>query len=329
MRLSNTQVRSLRRKLLVWYGAHRRDLPWRNTSDPYCICVSEIMLQQTRVAVVVERYKRFLRRFPTVEHLARARTASVLAEWSGLGYYRRARNLHSAAKAIVREYSGKFPRDRSELLRLPGIGRYTSAAIASIAWNEPAAVVDGNVERVLSRLSGGECKGEQVWRAAQSLLDECRPGDFNQAMMELGATVCLPAQPRCTECPIRRFCRARASLPAQSRKSDRKKRELAYLLARRGRSVFLVRRDSGQALMPGMWELPQVASSNASAPALFTLRHSITTTDYRILVFDGSKPESSQSRAARPEARWIGPRQITRLPLTGLARKILTRAGII
>src|SRR6266496_538718 len=182
-RMEARDVAGLRRALLAWYEKSRRDLPWRKTRDPYRVWVSEIMLQQTRVAVVIPRYKKFLHRFQSVEKLASARVTSVLAEWSGLGYYRRARNLHAAAKIVAR--AGKFPKDAEGRRELPRIGRYTAAAIASIAFDEPVAGLDGNVERVLRRLAGQTQTSAQAWGAAQSLLDHDRPGDFNQAMMEL------------------------------------------------------------------------------------------------------------------------------------------------
>src|SRR6202451_77773 len=199
-----------RRQLLAWYDRQARNLPWRETRDPYRVWLSEIMLQQTRVAAVIEHYREFLRRFPQVENRAKAREPSVLAAWSGLGYYRRARMLHAAAKQIVRE--GKFPQTSTALRDLPGIGRYTAAAIASIAFAEPVAVVDGNVERVLQRLTGSHLATPQIWQHAQQLLDPSRPGDFNQAMMELGATVCVPGEPRCLLCPVRKHCVTRGEL---------------------------------------------------------------------------------------------------------------------
>jgi A/G-specific adenine glycosylase len=192
---SGFQRSEFRARLLAWYDAHARDLPWRKRHDPYRVWVSEIMLQQTRVAAVIEHYREFLRRFPTVQKLAAAREASVLAAWSGLGYYRRARMLHTAAKLVIRESDGKFPKTAQEWRDLPGIGRYTAAAIASIAFGEPVAVVDGNVERALQRIHQKACTGGEIWAAAASLLDPHRPGDFNQAMMELGATVCTPRTP--------------------------------------------------------------------------------------------------------------------------------------
>ena len=208
--------RLFRAQLLAWYDAHARDLPWRESRDPYRVWLSEIMLQQTRVAAVIAHYHEFLRRFPTVEKLARAREASVLAAWSGLGYYRRARMLHAAAKVVARERGGKFPETMEGLRGLPGIGRYTAAAIASIAFGEAVAVVDGNVERVLQRFSGQRLAGEKFWLSAERLLDRARPGDFNQAMMELGATVCTPRAPACLTCPVVELCATRGEMAGRA-----------------------------------------------------------------------------------------------------------------
>src|SRR5208282_5439296 len=209
--------RTFHARLLAWYDQHARDLPWRESRDPYRVWLSEIMLQQTRVAAVIAHYHEFLRRFPTVEKLAAAREPSVLAAWSGLGYYRRARMLHAAAKVIVRELGGEFPASEEALRELPGIGRYTAAAIASIAFGEPVAVVDGNVERVLQRLSGKRLAGEELWEASTHLLDAKRPGDFNQAMMELGAVVCTPRAPACLTCPVAELCATHGELPTTTR----------------------------------------------------------------------------------------------------------------
>ena len=285
------------------------------------------MLQQTRVAVVIERYKRFLKRFPSVRSLARSAEAAVLAEWSGLGYYRRARNLRAAARAIVREHGGRFPRCSVDLRALPGIGRYTAAAIASIAFAEPIAVVDGNVERVLSRVRGRALAGERMWSAAQELLDEKRPGDFNQAMMELGATVCLPAQPLCSQCPVRRFCRTKGGGPRSKRNPRQKRRAIVYLLAQRGDAVLLTRRAATHRLMPGMWELPEVRLSQHEHKLLFSLAHSITTTNYKVRVMSGG---DSATLPVRPGSkRWIRRARLAEIPLTGLAGKILRRAGML
>jgi A/G-specific adenine glycosylase len=319
--LSSTQIRSFRRALLSWYDQHRRDLPWRRDRHPYRIWISEIMLQQTRVAAVLEHYARFLQRFPTVEKLAAARENSVLAVWSGLGYYHRARRMHQAAKLIARERGGVFPQSAEEWLELPGIGRYTAAAIASIALDEPVAVVDGNVERVLLRLCGEPSGKEAAWQQADALLDRARAGDFNQAMMELGATVCTPRAPQCLICPVHSFCVTRG-MEAAKPQAARKTRDTHYALIRRGSSVLLVRRAAGESLMAGMWELPPVLSPenlNGDAPVL-RVRHSITDTDYRVSVF---AMDADRLDGADRTAQWFTAKQCQRLALTGLTRKIL------
>jgi A/G-specific adenine glycosylase len=317
---SESAHKKFRKSLLAWYGGHKRDLPWRRDREPYRVWLSEIMLQQTRVTAVLEHYRRFLQRFPTLEKLAAAREASVLAAWSGLGYYRRARMLHAAARQIVAEHGGQFPRSARELRQLPGIGRYTAAAVASIAFAEPIAVVDGNVERVLERLLRQSLAGEEFWQEATSLLDQSRPGDFNQAMMELGATVCLPRQPNCPACPVVEFCASRGELKKRSKKPPQKKREIHYALARHNESAFLVQRPKEAPLMPGMWELPEIPSFNEK-PSLI-LRHSITVTNYTVLVREGPLPENQPGK-------WIALSRLNTMALTGLARKILRAARLI
>src|SRR5689334_7438342 len=224
----NINARKFQEMLLGWYDAHARNLPWRESRDPYRVWVSEIMLQQTKVAAVIGHYHEFLRRFPTVQKLATAREASVLAAWSGLGYYRRARMLHEAAKLIARERKGKFPKAASEWNELPGIGRYTAAAVASIAFGESVAAVDGNIERVLQRTAGRILSQTQIWMSAEELLDKERPGDFNQAMMELGATVCTPRAPACLTCPVLGLCATRGELSGLGKRSAQNKREIHY-----------------------------------------------------------------------------------------------------
>jgi A/G-specific adenine glycosylase len=312
----------LRKRLLAWFDEHKRDLPWRRDRDPYRVWLSEIMLQQTRVAAVVDHYERFLLRFPSIEKLARAREASVLAAWSGLGYYRRARMMHAAAKKVVKDHAGNFPANAMELRDLPGIGRYTAAAIASIAFDEPVAVVDGNVERVLQRWLGKRIAGEALWLAAQEMLSPDRPGDFNQAMMELGATVCLPRQPKCSVCPVSAMCATRGELPAVVRGTRQKKREISYALDRRNGSVFLVKRLATASLMPGMWELPEITGSCDEGEPCLTLRHSITVTDYHVRVTETGVPEGVAGR-------WVAATRLATLPLTGLARKILRATKVI
>jgi A/G-specific adenine glycosylase len=317
----STDRRSFQRSLLNWFDRHKRNLPWRQDRDPYRIWLSEIMLQQTRVAAVIDHYRRFLRRFPSLEKLASAREASVLATWSGLGYYRRARMLHAAAKMIVKEHQGEFPRSVEELRALPGVGRYTAAAVASIAFDQPVAVVDGNVERVLQRVQGKNLAGEDVWRVAEGLVSPERPGDFNQAMMELGATVCLPRRPQCLLCPVCDLCSTRGELRWSPKRTRQTKREIHCCLACQDGSIFLVQRSKAATLMPGMWELPEIAGADGTTPHL-SLRHSITVTDYVVRVMRSAVPGDLNGR-------WVRTSRVTKLPLTGLTRKILRAAKII
>lgn len=325
------QRQAFRRALLRWFDRNQRPLPWRRDQHPYRVWVSEIMLQQTRVVAVLEHYARFLQLFPTVDALAKAREQSVLAAWSGLGYYRRARALHAAAREVVRKYRGlrpaepqsDFPASAAEWQALPGIGRYTAAAIASICFGERCAVVDGNVARVLERLFAPVV---DLWALANILLSPGRPGDFNQAMMELGAVVCLPGQPLCPNCPVSRWCPHR--LPGGQRKlttkhrSARQKRQLDYLIVGDGTRILLEQRGARESLMADMWEFPAAPPASPATGAILLLRHSILDTDYRVSVFLAGPAEASRA-AARPAARWFTPAQALALPLTGLARKIL------
>ena len=320
--LSAISRRHFRQRLLAWYNEHARDLPWRENRDPYRVWLSEIMLQQTRVAAVIEHYNEFLRRFPTVQKLAAAREASVLAAWSGLGYYRRARMLHAAAKAIVREHEGEFPSTEEGLRALPGIGRYSAAAIASIAFEEPVAAVDGNVERVLQRVLGNRLAGEGLWKAANDFLDRLRPGDFNQSMMELGATVCTPRAPACLMCPVIELCSTRGELAPTTKPTAQQKREIYYSLDWRDGEVFLVRRAPDASLMPDMWELPEVSLKNGVSTPLLTLRHSITITDYTVKVWRIPAQVGFGGK-------WVATERLSRMALTGLTRKILRKAEII
>jgi A/G-specific adenine glycosylase len=351
---SGKSLSAFRRALLEWYDRNRRNLPWRETQDPYRIWLSEIMLQQTRVAAVLDHYRMFLERFPNLRALAAASEDAVLAAWSGLGYYRRARMLHRCAQELVKNHAARFPQRAPELENLPGIGRYTAAAIASIAFAEPVAVVDGNVERVLRRLTGvratvrkakrGELTKTQTWQLAQALLARRRPGDFNQAMMELGATVCVPGEPRCTQCPIERFCgigqsqahgsgaieqeRRRNSRPAAGSAGQIKK-EIWCMLQQRNGDVRLVQRPKGDSLMAGMWELPQAAAPPHPRRTLEhwrTFRHSITVTDYTVRVLRNPKQSGTTMPA---KGRWVAVSQLSQIPITGLTRKILKAGGII
>lgn len=256
----------IRAALLAWYRAERRDLPWRRTRDPYAIWVSETMLQQTRVEAVIPYYERFLARFPSVGALASADLDDVLSQWAGLGYYSRARNLKRAAEQIVAEHAGRLPDDDAALQRLPGIGRYTAGALASIAFDRPAPVVDGNVARVLARIGGIREPIEttpvkaRLWEEAARLAACDAPGDLNQALMELGARVCIPAAPRCDTCPVSKWCDAReagdaAALPMRMRKREPKQVHAIAVWTERGGKLLAVQRPA-RGLLGGLWELP-------------------------------------------------------------------------
>ncbi len=323
---SGRDLSRLRRTLLHWFDTHKRELPWRRTRDPYAIWLAEIMLQQTRVAAVLAHYREFLSQFPTLARLATAKRSRVLAAWSGLGYYRRARAFHEAARKIWRDYDGRIPETESELEHLPGVGRYTAAAVASTAFGRRCAVVDGNVERVLQRLLGNSrISRPRLWAIAEKLLSRRRPGDFNQAMMELGALVCLPKAPRCDDCPLRPWCTSRGALRTVNQ-AVRRKRRIRYLLTTCEDRVLLVQRPRDAALMPGMWELPLAGAGStrgsAGTGSKLRLRHSITNTDYSVTVVCGAAP-------AACNGRWVRRARLEALPLTGLGRKILRRAGII
>jgi A/G-specific adenine glycosylase len=274
--LGAARLKQFRSNLLKWFRREKRALPWRERRDPYRIWISEIMLQQTRVAAVIPYYERFLRRFPTIQALARAQIESVLQFWAGLGYYSRARNLHNAAKQIVTQHRGEFPRSIDEALTLPGIGPYTSASILSIAYGVPAAVLDGNVARVLARLGAlkGDLREPQRWSAlkdgADTLLDATNPSDWNESMMELGAIICTPRAPQCGECPVATFCRGRAlgiqnELPAKrvKRATENVTLAAAVLLDAENRTM-LVRSSSesadaeSAALFSNLWQFPAV-----------------------------------------------------------------------
>jgi A/G-specific adenine glycosylase len=316
-----TSLKRFRRRLLAWYLANKRSLPWRENRDPYRVWVSEIMLQQTRVAAVLDHYKVFLQRFPDVLSLANADESEVLAAWSGLGYYRRARMMHRAAKVLASDRQDKFPQSSTELRQLPGIGRYTANAIASISFGEPVAVVDGNVERVLNRVSGKQLSLAEVWNLAQHVLDATHPGEFNQAMMELGATVCVPGEPICGICPVKRACDWSGDAAARV-KAKRVRKSATLLVAARRGSILLRQRSASERLMPGMWELPSFSGGARKTPAL-TVKHSIAITDWTVKVFVKRDPATNRM------GTWVPAVKISRLPLTGLTRKILRRLELL
>ncbi len=330
----------MQHEILGWYELNKRDLPWRHTNDAYAIWISEIMLQQTRVAVVIERYTAFLERFPTVQVLAKANEQEVLALWSGLGYYRRARMLHKAAQTVVAQHAGKMPTTAGELRELPGIGSYTAAAVASIAHGEALAVVDGNVERVLSRIRGWESHdavGEaavrrKVGEFAAGLVDPRRPGDFNQAIMELGATVCTPRNPQCLVCPWATECRTLGEHKTPKR-APMTSREIACALVLResdaGTEVLLEQRATTNTVMPGLWELPTLEPTGATAlEEVMTVRHAIMQVNYTVRVYT-LPPQHASIATNAAQQLWTPLAEASTMALTGLARKVLTRAGLL
>ena len=270
--------RRLRRNLITWYERHARDLPWRRTRDPYRIWISEIMLQQTTVAAVVPYFERFVERFPSVESLAAAEESDVLRLWEGLGYYSRGRNIHKAARTIASAFGGEFPQAPETLQQLPGIGRYTAGAITSFAFDRRAAIVEANTMRLHSRLLGyrGDPRstaGQQVlWKFAADVLPKKHPGQFNQALMELGATVCTPAGPDCPNCPARSCCRAFADgtqheIPPPKARPRTTHVVEATVAIRRGKQFLLRRRAPGER-WAGLWDFPRFALENGLGPAL-------------------------------------------------------------
>ena len=324
--LEETQKAEFQTALLGWFGAHKRDLPWRRTKDPYAIWISEIMLQQTRVAAVIPYYERFLNRFPDFRALAEAPESDLLAHWAGLGYYYRARNLQKASQRMCE--SGGFPASYDEMRSLPGIGDYTSAAVASIALNLPFAAVDGNVLRVLSRVlaDGADTrsgKGRKHFaELAGKLLATGQPGAFNQAMMELGATVCLPRNPQCLLCPVARLCRARllgrpGEFPVKRRGAKRVEQERVLFWIERGGHVLLWQRAPDASLMPGFWELPERAQIPSAIPGkrLGAFRHSITFHDYCFHVYEAEMP------ADVGPCRWVPLDSLFTLPVSTIFRK--------
>ena len=323
--------------LIDWYRQGHRDLPWRRITDPYRIWISEIMLQQTRAQAVIPYYERFLARFPSVESLAAAPEQAVLAAWSGLGYYSRARLLRRAAQQI--RAAGAFPGEFAAIRELPGVGDYTAAAIASIAFGLPHAVLDGNVLRVVARVEkdGSDIGSGQTRERFRSIAQEWLdlraaepPGIFNQALMELGATVCLVRKPLCLLCPLSQVCRAHATgtveqLPVKLRRKEPVRLEGVLLIIRNRGKVLLRERSASERRMAGFWELPtpeQLPGAHILA-AIGTVRHTITHHHYTFQVAKALAPRSRQP------FRWFPPRELSEIPLSTTARKALRLAGVL
>ncbi|NJL83533.1 MAG: A/G-specific adenine glycosylase [Chloroflexaceae bacterium] len=259
-----SKINSLQRSLLAWYWQQGRDLPWRKTHDPYAIWVSEIMLQQTQVKTVIPYYERWLKTFPDVETLATAELQAVLKQWEGLGYYARARNLHRAAQMLVQQYQGKFPETLAEVLALPGIGRTTAGGILSAAFDRPLSILDGNVKRVLSRLIAlpvpPSQASDRLWELSERLLDLTHPRDFNQGLMDLGATVCTRQQPTCLLCPWQTDCQAyrqnlQAQLPMRETTAPLPHKRIGVAVIVNGPQILIDRRRA-EGLLGGLWEFP-------------------------------------------------------------------------
>ncbi len=345
---------AIRRALLKWYDANARDLPWRRTRDPYAIWISEVMLQQTRIETAIPYYHRFLKALPNVRRLANAELDDVLKLWEGLGYYGRARNLHTAARAILISHGGRIPTTFDELISLPGVGRYTAAAVASIAFGEPKAVLDGNVIRVITRMDciRGDPKQSRIrdrlWRRAEEGLDSRRAGDFNQAMMELGATICLPRNPRCTDCPANEFCLARqrgtqSRFPIRAKTKQLPRRVVAVgLIWKAGKLLIDKRKPEG--LLGGLWELPggKIHAGESAENAIvrevqeelnvrvrairrvMTVDHAYSHFRVRLHVIECRFVSGAVRCIACDDFRWVRPAELKRLAFPAANQKIFS-----
>ncbi len=325
------KARRLVPKLLDWYQTHARDLPWRHTSDPYAIWVSEIMLQQTQVTTVIPYWKRWMRTLPTLQKLARAKPERILKLWEGLGYYSRARNLQSAAQKIMTEHGGVFPDEPEQIRELPGVGRYTTGAISSIAFGQAEPIVDGNIIRILTRIFGirqnpkDRKTQEKLWELAQTLVsatEDC--ANLNQSLMELGATVCHRGQPECENCPVDRSCTAKREktiplIPAKGKPIRYEEKEIiVYVFARNGQ-LLLQQRPEGFT-NTGFWELPNNETGPdlplpKNAQAIATARHNITR--YRIRL------NAYALKASGIQGKWCNSTELEKLPITASHRKLI------
>jgi A/G-specific adenine glycosylase len=347
---SSAIQKRISRHLLHWFDLHQREMPWRNSKDPYWVWISEIMLQQTQVATVIPYFERFIERFPDVQQLARAQEQTVLKYWEGLGYYRRARLLHQAAQVVDRDYGGIFPSNFDDVLSLPGIGRYTAGAILSIAKGKPFPILEGNTIRVHTRLAGIEedvqkpTTQKQLWSLAESVVDAERPGDLNQALMELGSEVCTPRSPNCEGCPVQTVCQAyrtrrQMELPYSSKKSALTEVHEAVVLILRNGKLLLRQCQPGER-WAGLWdfprfqiepkqihvELPKRVENSAGLSIQvrdtgWALQHGVTRFKIQLSCWVA---EEVQGRLKRTEQawKWYAPIEIEELPLSVTGRKV-------
>lgn len=353
---SASRAKKFSAPLLKWYNQHQRDLPWRRDArNPYRVWISETLLQQTQVATVIPYYKNFLARFPTVHALARARLDSVLKTWEGAGYYARARNLHRAAKEIVKRFGGKLPSTVEELLTLPGIGRYTAGAIASIAFNRDAPALDGNATRVLCRYSGirtdpkASATQKQLWQLAENSIPHGRASQFNQALMELGATICKPRQPACAKCPVERTCIARrlgiqTKLPTKAKKKKIPHQQIAVGIIWKGKKILIARRlDEG--LLGGLWEFPggkrergesltqcvvrevreELGVLIAAEKEFAVVNHAYSHFSITLHAFTCRYVRGTPRALGCAAFRWVSPRALSRYAFPAANRKIIAR----
>jgi len=348
-RLSSPWKQRFRRRMLAWFDRNARDLPWRRTRDPYCIWISEIMLQQTQVATVCDYYKRFIQRFPNVQALADAQETDVLRMWEGLGYYRRARQMHAAAQQIQEQHQGVFPTDLESVLALPGVGRYTAGAITSIAYDLPAPILEANTIRLFARLIGLRSdpttsdSQKQLWAFAEAILPRKNAGRFNQSLMELGSLLCTPKSPRCDACPVADQCAAfagelQSKIPAPKKKVQYEEVTEAAVIVRHGECV-LVRQCAKGERWAGLWDFPRTALATSVnclqqletavqqqtgaqiqvGERLTTMKHGVTRFRITLHCYEAkciTPPQSSNS------LHWVKPTELSDYPLSVTGRKL-------
>jgi len=354
-------LRAFRRRLGTWYDKHARDLPWRRNRDPYAVWLSEIMLQQTQVATVRPYFEQFLARFPTLEALARADEQEVLRLWEGLGYYRRARQLHQAAKVLLADHNAQFPRDIAVVRRLPGIGRYTAGAILSIAFDARQPILEANTVRLFSRLLAyrddpASTAGQRLlWTMAETVLPARRAGRFNQALMELGSQVCLARAPRCQQCPVASLCRAnlqqlQAVVPCPKKKPPIEAVRQATVIVRRGGRVLLVQNPDG-ARWAGLWDFPRSTVRGEHSREIHrelkgyvrqltgvvirpgahlrTIRHGVTRFRITLECYEAEYVANADGKPPEVEVRWVRPSELNKYPLSSTGRRLGALAAAV